>query len=264
MLLKSGNGSVWASGSISAPTLGIASTSAHRHPFGGQHFLVPDAMYDPPVDFDERQLRGDRTDRIGDSQEGGSTEVCLDTTTTYKITAIGESGLSATAQVTVNVATMPFPVIEISRQTIEKKDADGNITGNITFYFENGLPACSCTTGPGDLILDFPCDANPLPTNCSNAFTGSSPGLHPVSRKIRSGSAGNLQQWFNELRRRPRDLRGSAQRLFCTMRHAGISDPRYHHRGRAALLHLHHVQGPIVERNVQDGNELLRHPLPVI
>lgn len=167
MLLKAGNGSVWASGSISAPTLasqpqptvtlsatpnslspGECTTLAWSSTNATYVVLEPVGLVDPQ----------------------GTRQECPADNTTYRITALGGSGLFATAEASVVVAPMPVPVIEVARQTIEKKDALGNITGNITFYFERGLPACSCTTGQGDLILDFPCNENPLPTNCSKAF----------------------------------------------------------------------------------------------
>jgi hypothetical protein len=98
----------------------------------------------------------------------GNLQLCPAATTTYTLSLTGPGG-STEQTVTATVNPPTAPSIEIARETIEKKDANGLVVGYVTFYFMNGAPACSCVTQTNDQILAFPCQNDPLPANCNPA-----------------------------------------------------------------------------------------------
>ena len=116
---------------------------------------------------------------------GNAATICPTNTTsspiyiTYTLTATGLGG-TTTSTTTLMVDPVPPPVvmpIDIARETIEKRNDSGAILGYVTYYFKDGVPACSCVTETNDQILAFPCEINPLPANCNLATTSDS---HPV------------------------------------------------------------------------------------
>jgi len=158
MLIKSGNGSVWETKPIDGPAFvpkkPTVAISADPNPINypttcttltwtstdATWVIISDVGLVTPV-------------------SGGTTSVCPEDPKQYRIDAVGDGGYD-TKYVTVNLGTRPpppIPSIEVSRETIEKRDNTGTVIGYSTFYYQNGLLTCSYQTDLFELIPQYPC-----------------------------------------------------------------------------------------------------------